>query len=246
VTGRVEARTLSSPPWLRDVRRLLRRHRRAVAASLAACSVALTITALSPQPAGTVLVLAAAKDLTAGRPLTADDLRTLALPPALVPTGALRPGRDDPVGRLLAGPTRRGEPITDVRLVGPSLLQGYGDGLVAAPVRIADAASVQLLSVGDTVDVLAAETGAFGRVADASATAPLAGARAVASAARVLSMPATAPDDSSVGDPALGGGALVVLAVTDRVAAELAGAAVTARLSVTLRSPRAESDATSR
>ncbi len=52
---------------------------------------------------------------------------------------------------------RAGETITDVRLVGPALLAGYGDQLVAAPVRIADAGSAALLQPGDVIDVLAAD-----------------------------------------------------------------------------------------
>jgi hypothetical protein len=50
---------------------------------------------------------------------------------------------------------RRGEPLTDARIASAGLLEGYGRDTVAAPVRIADTATVKLLRVGDRVDVLA-------------------------------------------------------------------------------------------
>ena len=59
-----------------------------------------------------------------------------------MPAGALR-DVTALLGRVLAAPVRRGEPITDVRLVGPSLLGATTAGLVAVPVRIADAGRVR-------------------------------------------------------------------------------------------------------
>jgi len=60
------------------------------------------------------------------------------------------------VGRTLAGPVRAGEPVTDVRLIAPSLVSGY-PGRVALPVRVADADAVALLRVGDRVSLVAAD-----------------------------------------------------------------------------------------
>ena len=57
---------------------------------------------------------------------------------------------------MLAAPLRQGEPVTDVRLVGPSLTEGY-DGLVAVPVRLPDAGAVSLLQVGDQIDLVATD-----------------------------------------------------------------------------------------
>ncbi|MGW4135725.1 hypothetical protein ACWELV_02885 [Streptomyces mirabilis] len=82
---------------------------------------------------------------------------------------------------------------------------------VAAPVRIADAATVRLLRPGDRVDVIAADGGSEGRV--------------VAAGARVAEVPDFAATES---------GALVVLSVPRATAARLAGAGTTARLAVTL------------
>jgi Flp pilus assembly protein CpaB len=230
------------PRWLGDLRRAVSWHRRLLAAGLAAAAVAMAVGAMSPTAAPTVAVLAAARDLPGGLPLSAGDLHSIALPPEVVPAGALRPG-DDVTGRLLAGPARRGEPLTDARLLGPGLLAGYPDDLVAAPVRIADGGAVSLLRAGDRVDVLAADPSPYSSrtdpaYAEGDGTGRSGGsavARVVASAVRVLTVP-QAPDGGPLGG---GGGyvdgALVVLAVTPAVAAELASAEVSARLSVLLR-----------
>ena len=211
---------------LREVRRAVGWHRRLLAAGLAAASVALTISALSPPSPGAVEVLTAARDLPAGVTLAGGDLTTARLPPQAVPAGAQRPGA--PIaGRTLAAAIRRGEPLTDVRLVGRELLTTLArSGLVAAPVRLADAAAVALLRSGDVVDVLAA--GSPGEVTPGDGGGPAA-AGVVAEAARVLTVPAARPEG-------LGGeGALVLLAVRPGVATALARAAVGGRLSYTLR-----------
>ncbi|MFI6940324.1 hypothetical protein ACIBI4_13710 [Streptomyces sp. NPDC050418] len=87
--------------------------------------------------------------------------------------------------------------------------------LVSAPVRIADAASVRLLSPGDRVDVVAA--GSNGRRA-----------RVVAVDARVAQVPEATQEG-------LDGGALVVLQVTRQVSTALVGAGSGTPLAVTLR-----------
>jgi Flp pilus assembly protein CpaB len=171
-------------------------------------------------------VAAAAHDLSGGTTISAGDLRILSVPPESVPAGAFTDAATLR-GRVLAGPVRSGETITDVRLVGSALLAGYGNGLVAAPVRIADAAAAALLRPGDVIDVLAADGGG----ADGALVASQ--ARLVASDVRVVTVPG---DDESVmsgGD--FGEGALVVLATTSETAARLASAAVTSRLSLTIR-----------
>lgn len=120
---------------------------------------------------------------------------------------------------------RKGEVLTDVRLVSRSLLDTYGDALVAAPVRIADAASVRLVQPGDLVDVLAAGPGA-----DGSATSA---ARVVAAAAPVVTIPPVS--GSAFGGADAGQGALVVVVISAETAARLAAAAVTDRLSLVIR-----------
>lgn len=151
----------------------------------------------SAPPPPTVAVTVVAHALPAGAELARDDLTTVALPPAAVPDDVL----PDPVGRVLAAPIARGEPVTAARVVGAALAsEGLaGTDAVALPVRLPDAGAVALLRVGDRVDLVA--------------TDPQAGsAEVVVTGVPVLALPA--PDDGaaagSFGQP---GGRLVVLGV---------------------------------
>ena len=193
----------------RALLRAAARHRALLAAGLAAASVATGLSAVAPPPPATVQVLTAAHDLPPGAVLAPEDLAPAAVPVELVPQGALT-DLGATAGRLVAGPVRRGEPLTDVRLLGSALLPRGAQ--VAAPVRLAEPATAALVQAGDTVDVLSAS--------------PEGGAAAdvVATALPVLSVP-DLPD-------AAGEGALVVLAASRSTAARLAAAAVTGRLSV--------------
>lgn len=203
------------------VRRAFGVHRRLLAACCAALASFGVVEALAPRPAPTVEVLAAARDLRAGAALTDDDLRAISLPAGIVPDGALLPGAAV-LGRSVAGPVRRGEPLTDARLIGPSLLSGLSAGgdVVAVPVRLADADAVRLVRAGDRVDVLAAPVDAD--AADGSVLV-------VAASALVLAT----PDQTSTDE-----GSLLVVAVSAATAKVLARAATTSRLSVALRGAR--------
>ncbi len=206
---------------LGQLRRAVSWHRRLLAALAAAAAVALALGALSPAAGAGELVLVAGHDLPAGHVLTAGDVVARPLPPEAVPDGALRPGAGI-AGRLLASPLRRGEPVTDVRLMSASALgRAAAAGLVATPVRLADADTAALLHAGDVVDVIAA----YAPGADGSP----ARARVVAAGVRVVTVPA-AGDRGLAGD-----GALVVLATTPATATALAEASVAARLSVVMR-----------
>src|SRR5689334_11538882 len=99
------------------VRRAVLRRRRLLAAVLLAIAVAAGLRVVAAPAPVTVAVLAAGRDLPAGTLLEGDDLTRVALPPGGVPDGATT-GLGDAVGRTLAAPLRRGEPLTDVRLVG--------------------------------------------------------------------------------------------------------------------------------
>ncbi len=201
---------------VRELARVVHRRRALLAGGLVAAAVATALPQLAPPAPPGRSVLAAARDLPAGTVLSAADLVRVAVPTALAPAGVL----DAPaaaVGRLVAGPVRRGEPLTDVRLLGAGLLAALDDpaGTVATPVRLADPAGAALLSAGDVVDVLAA-------AADGAApTAPV-----VADGVTVLAVPTEVEQVE---------GALVVLATTPATAARLAAAAVGSRLSVTVR-----------
>lgn len=199
----------------RRLRRLLLARRRSLAALAAGLAVLSGLQAAAPAPPATRVLLTAARDLPAGTVLGRSDLTYATFTPDSVPSGVVRNlGRV--LGRTTAGPVRAGEPLTDVRLVAGSLLEGY-PGAVATPVRVGDAGAVALLRVGDHIDVIAADP--RGRE----------GARVVARAAPVIGLPRAT--DTAPGSP----GGLVVVAVDDRTAAELASASVLSYLSIVIR-----------
>ena len=94
--------------WLSELSRATSRHRAVLAAGLAAAAVATALPTFAPTPVPGRLVLTAARDLAAGTALTPADLAPVTLPRALVPTGALATD-GAALGRLLAGPVRRGD-----------------------------------------------------------------------------------------------------------------------------------------
>ncbi|MEU9891676.1 Flp pilus assembly protein CpaB [Sphaerisporangium sp. NPDC051011] len=201
--------------------KMLNRRRRILAAALAA--MATLCLGLSVRPAPTTEVLAAARDL-AGGPLSASDLTVVRFPEDTVPDGALRPGTRV-TGRFLTSPARRGEPLTNVRLLGPSLVDAYGPGLLATPVRVTDASSARLLRAGDIIDVIASAPKWDDAVSPATAT--------VAQSVTVIAPPAStrsADPTDSMGET----GALVVLATTPDQAQRLAQATTASRLSITI------------
>ena len=193
---------------VRRIGRAVLRRRRFLAALCALIAVwaALRTTAAPPPPL--VEVTVAAHDLGAGVTLAPGDVTTVGFTPESVPAGHLR----DPVGRQLAGPVRRGEPVTDAALVGSSLAGDRTD-LVAVPVRLPDPASASLLRVGDEIDVIAVD--------------PQGGpARVVARRALVLAVPTN--EVATDGMP----GRVVVLGLTNDAVAEVASASVSRFLTV--------------
>ena len=98
----------------------------------------------------------AARDLGSGTALTAADVRLEKRSATTVPDGsASGPGRV--LGSTLASPARRGEVLTDVRLLGSRLAESTaGPGARIVPLHLADSALIDLVRVGDVVDVLAA------------------------------------------------------------------------------------------
>jgi Flp pilus assembly protein CpaB len=161
------------------------------------------------------MVLTAARDVAAGEVLRSDDVTRSAYDPDSVPAGVL--DEDAALGRTTTVPLRRGEPVTDVRLVTGSLLEDH-PGLVAVPVRIGDAGAVALLHAGDRIDLVAADP--------QSDT----GAQVVARDVPVLAIPQPRRET-----PGLTNGALVVLGLPDDTARTVAQASVAAFLSVVLK-----------
>lgn len=136
------------------VRRALLLRRRLLAAVCAGVAVLFAVQAAAAPPPATVKVLTAARDLPSGAVLARDDLVMAEFAAGTAP--ARVPTYDEAVGRTLAAPLAAGEPVTDLRLVGPSLLDGY-PGLAAVPVRIPDPDVVALLEVGDRIDLVATD-----------------------------------------------------------------------------------------
>ena len=195
-----------SRSFLRDLTRALGARRRLFASLAAAATVYFTLSSLSPDPPGTTAVLVAAHDLPGGSPLTARDVRTARLPRDALPAGLVSRVDD----RILAGPVRAGEPLTDARFVTPALVGRLPGDTVACPVRIEDAEVAKLLHAGDRIDVIAAGG---------------TGSQIVARSARVLALPP--PTDTARG-------ALLVLGVGRETASRIAEAAVNNRLAVVL------------
>lgn len=194
----------------RGVRRAVLRRRRLLAAACAFVAVWAGLRATAAPPPPSVPVTVAARDLAAGTVLTPHDVATVMFAPGTVPAGRVR----DPVGQQLAGPLRRGQPVTDAGLLGTTLLQGRPD-LVALPVRLPDTAVAELLRRGEEVDVVAADPQGGPSVT-------------VAREALVLALPPPPDDAAADGLP----GRVVVLGVDPGEVGAVSGAGVTRYLTV--------------
>jgi Flp pilus assembly protein CpaB len=197
----------------RAVRRAVLARRRPLAAVCAGVAVLAGVHAARPAPPPTVAVTVAARDLPSGTVLGRGDLTVRRVPADVAPVGSDL----DALGRTLAAPVRRGEPVTDVRLVAPSLVAAY-PGRVVLPVRIADPDAVALLRVGDTVDLVAAD--------------PRRGtASYFAAGVPVLALPTGSEHDPGT---ATLSGRLVVVAALPSDVARIAGASATDLLNVVI------------
>jgi Flp pilus assembly protein CpaB len=115
------------------------------------------VIALRSDPQGDrVDIVVATRDLASGVELTAEDLRLESRSAATVPDGS-QSDVGAVVGATLAGPARRGEVLTDVRILGPRLAESVaGPNARIVPLPLADGALLDLVRPGDVVDVLAA------------------------------------------------------------------------------------------
>lgn len=193
----------------RHLRRVVLARRRLLAAVLAGVAVTAGVHAATAPPPPSVGVLTAARDLPAGAVIGSDDLVTVDFAPDSVPSGS---STRDVVGRTLAAPVRRGEPVTDVRLLGPALTAADPD-LTAVPVRLPDAGMAALLEVGDRIDLIATDPQG-------------AGTSLVATGVPVLALPRASAETHSSGQP----GGLVVVGVAPTEVTGVADAGVRAFL----------------
>jgi Flp pilus assembly protein CpaB len=161
-------------------------------------------------------VAIAARDLSPGTPLTADDVHMENRSAATLPDGAHTDLAI--IGSTLAGPARRGEVLTDARVLGPRLagLSAGRDARVV-PLHLADAAVLDLIRTGDVVDILGAPS------ADANARP-----RVIATNAVVVLVSATAKTIGSSNDR------VVLVALPVSAAHALAGATLVQTVTLTI------------
>jgi len=131
--------------------------RRAVAGVLV---VLAALSAIRADPGGehdTIVV--ASHDIAPGTALGPDDVHVEKRLTSTLPDGA-QAGTDAVIGATTAGPVRRGEVITDVRLLSSRLAEAdAGPQARIVPVPIADQAVLDVLRSGDVIDILAAPSG---------------------------------------------------------------------------------------
>ncbi|HZC08982.1 MAG TPA: SAF domain-containing protein [Mycobacterium sp.] len=201
--------------WLRpDWSRTLLARRIAAAGLVVLAGVA----ALRPDPDGErAPVLVAAHDLSPGAALSADDLLLEKRLVPTIPDGA-QSEIDTVVGSTLAGPARRGEVLTDVRLLGRRLAESAaGPGARIVPVHPVDSALTDLVRPGDVVDVVAA-----------SQTSPPSAARVIATDAIVVLVSAKQKAQAATNDR------VVLVALPTASANAVAGAALGQTVTLTL------------
>src|SRR6476661_1405425 len=128
---------------------------RRVAAGALVILAAVVAVLSNPQGDRTEIVVAT-RDLASGVELTADDVRLENRTAATIPDGS-QSDVSAVIGATLAGPARRGEVLTDVRVLGPRLAESVaGPDARIVPLPLADSAVLDLVRPGDVVDVLAA------------------------------------------------------------------------------------------
>lgn len=164
-------------------------------------------------------IVVAARDLPPGVKLTADDVRVEIYSAATTPDGSQN-DVEAVVGATLAGPTRRGEVLTDVRLLGPRLAESAaGPDARIVPLPLADPAVVDLVRPGDIVDIVTAPASA-GVGAEA---------RLIATGAVVVLVSA-----SDTGMTGRGADRIVLVALPAAAAKTVAGATLVDTVTVTL------------
>ncbi len=166
-------------------------------------------------------VVVAARDLSPGSALTLDDVRVEKRLATTIPDGSPA-DLGAVVGATLASPTRRGEVLTDARLLGTRLAESTaGPGARIVPLHLADGALIDLVRVGDVVDVLAAPA------TDAQPGTP-AVAKVVATDAVVVLVSAQQKARAGEGDR------VVLVALPARVANTVAGLVLGQTVTLTL------------
>jgi pilus assembly protein CpaB len=172
----------------------------------------------------TAEVVVAARELTAGTVLGADDIRVASWPATLRPVTAVA-NPTAAIGRTVAGPVGSGEMITTTRLVGNDLAAGLPVGLIAVAVPLVDSGTAALIHAGDRVDLLSPPS-------DTTSPVPSGSRAATMVAADVLVLAVVSRDPGLTGS----NGQLVV-AVDQPTELRIAGAISTPMLATLIKPP---------
>ncbi|CAJ1494655.1 SAF domain-containing protein [[Mycobacterium] kokjensenii] len=137
------------PDWVRT-----ERARRLTAGALVLLAA---VAAIRPDPGDDLVeVVVASHDIAPGKVLTDGDVTVESRSARTIPDGAAT-DRSALVHNALAGPARRGEILTDVRLLGSRLTEAAaGPDARIVGVHPADTALADLIHPGDVVDVVTA------------------------------------------------------------------------------------------
>ncbi|MDI9629123.1 MAG: SAF domain-containing protein [Acidobacteriota bacterium] len=194
--------------------RAARWHRRALGTIAAIICLFSVLSVLAPQEPETTPALVAGHALAAGTLLTETDLRTVEIPLAYLPEGALVDSAEA-IGRTLTGALTAGSVLTSAStLSGRNGGAGPNERLV--PFRVPDSTTAALLQVGDRITVV-------GATVDGTAID-------LASGVRVAALPAAGGNGSLGGES----GAVVVVAADPQTAATLAAASTQMRMAIVL------------
>ena len=195
------------------MRRAFRRHRRLLAGLAAAVAVLAALTVIRGNT-DEVPVLVAAREIPAGTVLADTDVSVARWPADLVPQGALG-AAEDAVGKTVASAIPAKGPVTRSSFPDSGAL--VREGMVAMPVKFGSGAPIDLLHVGDRIDLIGSASDGTQQV--------------LVSGAQVVAMPSSGSGGGMFAGESPG---VVLVEVTSSQAATLAGAAGLGGLSFAL------------
>ncbi|MFC0581934.1 Flp pilus assembly protein CpaB [Micrococcoides hystricis] len=212
-------------------REALGKHRRLFALVLALLAGFLTFQAGHREPVATQPVVVTAQDVPVGKKLSANDLTTVQLSSE---TAAALSGTvaspEDLIGEHVAVPLSAGMVLSHSLLLGPEMLAGLPAGTRAVTIRSQDATSAQILAPGATVDLIQAPSFEDGR----DSTTVLAPAATILYNSAYHGQPAAESGPFTSSGASHQGEAVVVVAVPQKLAANVAAAASGGSILMTL------------
>jgi pilus assembly protein CpaB len=203
--------------FLHNLGRAMSWHRRKLAVIAAIAAVLTAVAAAAPTGPPTLRVVRATGQLASGSVVSASDVEVAEVVEAALPRGAL----SDPagvIGSRLVGPVADHQVLTGLDVVTVPAVAGAGH--VIAPLRLADPDLAELVHPGALIDVIAADPEGGG-------------ARVIATAVRVLTVPPLPREDDRMRSAE--NGVLLLVDVDPKTATLLAQAAASSRISMVLR-----------